>query len=208
MVLLMVDCENCSIDSIEYNMKHLIDTDVVCVVGPSQSEFRYASLGLRLKTIKCQKPGKNSADFVLVADLVTRLATGNYIKAIIMSNDNGYDAAILHLNKLGYDVVRIPSDKEIMSTGLADFLAYMVKRFKSGAKFASIVTSRPNMKDASSKYLYELARLGIIRISINDTKQVYFSKDRIKEIVKHHNAELRYIVECNRGNNNGKQERA
>lgn len=44
MVLLMIDCENCSMSNIEKTLRNVLNTQVVFVVGNLQYEYKFYNL--------------------------------------------------------------------------------------------------------------------------------------------------------------------
>lgn len=185
MELALIDCENCSIESVKNQIKHIIYTDIFLVVGALQSETRYRNLGININTIKCNKIHKDAADFVLIAALVKLMMENEYNRATIISNDIGYDSAIEYLKSTGLNVRRCSPDKDIMSKGLASLCGYIAKNINSGTSFNKVIkTCKRGFSGKTHKMINELAELGLIKIVKVKTLQVYFSKAKLKEIAK------------------------
>lgn len=66
-----------------------------------------------LSNIRCEadfvpcRPGKNSLDFHLVADMAFRAHHDPDAEYVILSNDTGYDSAIEYIRDLGYSARRM-----------------------------------------------------------------------------------------------------
>lgn len=184
MNLLIIDCENCSFENIKKQIETIIDTDIIMIVGALQVENKYKCLSDNIETIKSNKVFQNAADFVLISVLSQRLSQHKYKKAIIMSNDRGFDSAVNYLTSIGYNVTRHESANLIMSKGLDTICKFIVDNYKSGASYARIVKAiNAEIKGGKTrKLLNELHELGIITIAQSKVRQIYFSEKRLREI--------------------------
>lgn len=185
MYLVVVDCENCSIESIEKQLKTLIESDIILIVGALQSEYKYKKLSKKAKTIKCNTVSKNAADFVLVAASAYKMCTKKYSKLIIVSNDGGFDSAIKYFNSNGLKSARISPEKLIIPKGTLSFCGYLANNFNSGVSYDRLVRkSKKEFKYRVGKIINTLEDMGVVKIVKVKTRQVYFSKKKLKRIAR------------------------
>lgn len=105
--LVMVDCENLSFREVYPQLKTQKHIQIYAVIGAKQmpKTVHYDDvLWMKVPFIE-----KNAVDFALVTQL-TAILTGTvekkYEKAIILSKDKGFDAAVGVLRGMGFDVQR------------------------------------------------------------------------------------------------------
>ena len=185
MNLIIFDCENCSNESIEKQVRNIINSDIVFVIGAMQSERKFSKMAPKAKIIKSKEMKRNTADFIIVATTAKMMTNKKYKQAIMVSNDTGFDAAIRYFNSEGIKVTRQRPDKLIMSRGLKELCKIISKEFNSGVKFTT-VSNKCKLKfwGNTNKLLNELNSLGIIKIRNLKTRQIFFSKTKLEEIAK------------------------
>lgn len=105
--LILVDCENVLCDELIEGLLKVKDCEIVLVLGVKQKKCLNAlSKKSNVSIIRAKSAGKNACDFVLVAEMTKRLIKSSYTKTVIVSNDHGFDAAILHIKDMGFSVIR------------------------------------------------------------------------------------------------------
>ena len=185
MNLVIFDCENCSTASMEKQVKNIINSDIIFVIGAMQSERKFNQMAPKAKIIKSKELKRNTADFIIVATTAKMMTNNKYNQAIIVSNDTGFDAAIRYFNSEAINVIRHKPDKLLMSRGLKELCGIIAKEFNSGVKLTTITTRcKSKFWGNTNKLLSELNSLGIIKIKTVKTRQVYFSKKKLAEIAK------------------------
>ena len=78
MNLIIFDCENCSNESIEKQVRNIINSDIVFVIGAMQSERKFSKMAPKAKIIKSKEMKRNTADFIIVATTAKMMTNKKY----------------------------------------------------------------------------------------------------------------------------------
>lgn len=205
MDLLAVDCENCSAEMLKDLLFIKRKRHIIFVVGKGQNEENYIKMCETAECVKCNKSGKNSADFVLVALVTQMLAQNKYKRASIISNDKGFDSAIDYLRSAGFKVNRL-NDKVLETnskisqskrkkndvvdeTELIPLCGFIAKHLKSGISYNKFISSCNRVCGKyTNRRVEQLKRAGLISVvKTKHTTQVYFSKSKLKSIAHNKN---------------------
>ena len=186
MRLVVIDCENCGDKDIEKVIREGIECEYCFVIGALQSATKYRELCSNADIVQCSKVGHNAADFVLIAVLAERLSTLRYTEAIVVSNDTGYEAAIDYLNIVGYNVKQSSCSGGANIGNLRAMCGYIAKYCESGMSYSSMINKlEKQFGSGTIKSIRQLVTLGKIKVhEANKTKQIYFSKENLKEIAR------------------------
>lgn len=205
MDLLAVDCENCSAEMLKDLLFIKRKRHIIFVVGKGQNEENYIKMCETAECVKCNKSGKNSADFVLVALVTQMLAQNKYKRASIISNDKGFDSAIDYLRSAGFKVNRL-NDKVLETnskisqskrkkndvvdeTELIPLCGFIAKHLKSGIGYNKFISSYSRVCGKyTNRRVEQLKRADLISVvKTKHTTQVYFSKSKLKSIAHNKN---------------------
>ena len=177
-------------------LRNIIGVQVVFVVGSQQLESKYLAMGLKSESVKCHTQGKNAADFVLVCELTSRLLTGKYSAAYILSKDSGFDSVCEYITKkFKIRTIRCCDIDTVIPSGAASYCKYIINNFNSGVKLDKVVNSREGQEETSKRYLIGLMKMGLIRLK-ND--KIYFSKRNLDEASKQYVAQYKYLDEISK----------
>lgn len=103
--LIVIDGENIFNSIVREKIAELENTQAIVVIGKRQriTGSTCENIGVVKVDIEC----KNSVDFVVVSVVANKMASRRYSNAIILSDDIGFQAAILYLKSIGHNVKRV-----------------------------------------------------------------------------------------------------
>lgn len=108
--LLAIDCENICINNIKDIISKITNYEILLFFGHKQ-RIKNLPLNPNLEIIQADGHAPNYLDFQLITELAIRSQKEKISNIYIVSNDNGFDAAVNQLSRHGIEAKRLNIDE-------------------------------------------------------------------------------------------------